>query len=78
MTLQQAIREETLRYLRACTTAATTHSVRAVHRAHIHALALGRLRGQPVAPWVHEADQYRPCGCHRRYGGCPTCTGSAA
>jgi hypothetical protein len=49
MTKQEAIREETRRYVTAC--AAGNR-----HKAHIHALALGRLRGQTVAPWIHQAD----------------------
>jgi len=49
MTRQQAIHEETRRYVTACATGNR-------HKAHIHALALGRLRGQTVAPWIHRAD----------------------
>ena len=61
MTRHQAIREETLRYVNACAYAATvrdepTGTARARRLAHIHALALGRLRGQTVAPWIHQHD----------------------
>jgi hypothetical protein len=80
MTRQQAIREEITRYINACAYAATVRDepegvAHARRMAHIHALALGRLRGQTVAPWIHEADQYLGCGCHIEYGGCPTCCG---
>ncbi len=69
MTRAEAIREETRRYVNACANASTvTHgphqAAHARYMAHIHALALGRLRGQTVAPWIHEADchQYVPVG----------------
>ncbi len=66
MTRHDAIREETLRYVNACAYAATVVNepkgvAHARRMAHIHALALGRLRGQTVAPWIHEADQYLVC-----------------
>ena len=83
MTRQQAIHEEIIRYVIACAYAATVRDepegvARARRMAHIHALAFGRLRGQTVAPWIHEADQYLVCGCHQCYGGCPTCCGGTA
>jgi hypothetical protein len=83
MTRQEAIREETLRYVNACAYAATVGNdpdevIHARRMAHIHALALGRLRGQTVAAWIHEADCYLPCGCHAAYGGCAVCCGGPA
>jgi hypothetical protein len=83
MTRQEAIHAETLRYVNACADAVTfrddlLYAAEARRRAHIHALALGRLRGQTVAPWIHEADQYLGCGCHARYGGCHLCCGGPA
>jgi len=44
MTKQEAISQETMRYVVAC----RAHELRA---AHIHLLALGRLRGRTVAAW---------------------------
>jgi hypothetical protein len=81
MTRQEAIREETTRYVNACAYAATvvdepTGTAHARRKAHIHALALGRLRGQTVAAWIHESDQYLPCGCHTANRGCPSCCGN--
>jgi hypothetical protein len=61
-TRQEAIREETLRYVNACAEVATFQHIDpataedARRMAHIHALALGRLRGQTVAPWIHQSD----------------------
>jgi hypothetical protein len=83
MTRYEAIHEETRRYVRACADAATIRSepsraARARRMAHIHALALGRLRGQTVAPWIHESDLYLDCGCHAEYGGCHICCGGPA
>lgn len=83
MTRQQAIRQELIRYTNACAYAAVVINepdgvARARRMAHIHALALGRLRGQTVAPWIHEADQYLGCGCHAAYGGCSICCGDGA
>jgi len=47
--------------LNACAYAATVRDepagvAQARRMAHIHALAHGRLRGQTVAPWIHQAD----------------------
>ena len=63
MTRHDAIAEETRRYINACAVSALLRrnnnlaDARQAHRlAHIHALALGRLRGQTVAPWVHQSD----------------------
>ncbi len=61
MTRHDAIQAETHRYIRACAYAATVHDepngvAHARRMAHIHLLALGRLRGQTVAPWVHESE----------------------
>jgi hypothetical protein len=61
-TRQEAIREETLRYVNACAEAAFFQQIDpataedARRMAHIHVLALGRLRGQTVAPWIHQSD----------------------
>jgi hypothetical protein len=65
MTRHEAIREETMRYVRACAYAATVRDepegvAHARRMAHIHALAIGRLRGQTVAPWIHQADLHPP------------------
>jgi hypothetical protein len=65
MTRQEAIRAETIRYVNACAYAATVRNepegvAYARRMAHIHALALGRLRGQTVAPWIHQADLWGP------------------
>jgi hypothetical protein len=63
MTIDEAIREETRRYLSVCTVVGLLRQAnnlpdacRAKHLAHIHLLALGRLRGQTVAPWIHQND----------------------
>jgi hypothetical protein len=61
MTRQEAIREETLRYVNACAERVALRDDPAAandarRRAHIHLLALGRLRGQTVAPWIHQSD----------------------
>jgi hypothetical protein len=79
-TRQEAIREETLRYVNACAEVVNFRNDPAAAEvarriAHIHLLALGRLRGQTVAPWIHQADLYLPCGCHIETGGCPICCG---
>jgi len=63
MTRQEAIRAETHRYLNACVNACAVreepaNAARARHLAHIHLLAIGRLRGQTVAPWIHESDPH--------------------
>jgi hypothetical protein len=63
VTRVEAVHVETLRYLDACATAATTAdpavAVSARRKAHIHVLALGRLRGQTVAPWIHQSEVTR-------------------
>ena len=63
MTRTDAIAEETRRYVNACDLAAVlwrnnnpTDARQAQRQAHIHLLALGRLRGQTVAPWVRQSD----------------------
>jgi hypothetical protein len=66
MTRQEAIHAETIRYIIACAYAATVINepngvAHARRMAHVHALALGRLRGQTVAPWIHESDCIPSC-----------------
>lgn len=63
MTIEEAIREETRRYLTVCTVVGLLRQAnnlldarQAQHLAHIHLMALGRLRGQTVAPWIHQDD----------------------
>jgi hypothetical protein len=66
MNRQEAIHVETARYVNACVSASAgtnepDSSTRARRLAHVHALALGRLRGQTVAPWIHESDCPSTC-----------------
>ena len=63
MTRHDAIAAEVRRYVNACAVTALlrrnnnpTDAREARRMAHIHLLAIGRLRGQTVAPWVHQSD----------------------
>jgi hypothetical protein len=66
MTRGEAIHAETTRYVSACASASAVANepdgvAHARRMAHVHALALGRLRGQTVAPWIHESDCIPSC-----------------